>query len=193
MIESPRTYPAVLLPFVTDVSSRDASWLGTIRYSRPVFDPWDGSSARPSDTKGGKPLVTMNDQPCFGEIAILRSFETDGWEGRWIDNYPLPPTFRTAYWDESWNKLPRTSANRPLPATVLEVYQRICAEAGDVKGGGAWDIIAWRGNEMAFVECKKLGSSDRIKAGQLGWLQAGLRIGIPCESFVFAEWTVRKA
>lgn len=46
---------------------------------------------------------------------------------------------------------------------------------------------------MAFVETKRSGSGDRVKPGQLAWLEAGLRLGIPHECFVFAEWTLTQS
>jgi hypothetical protein len=190
-MDAPRSYPEVLTPFVTELPARDAQWLGKVRYSRPTFESWPAGKSRPLDTKGGKPLLCVDDQPCFGELAILRAFEADGWQARWIDNYPLPPTFRTSYWDTEWNKLSRDRANSPLPADIRRVYDGICAEAGDPKGAGAWDVIAWRGSEMAFVEAKKLGSSDRIKPGQLAWLEAAIRRGVKRDSLLFVEWSAR--
>jgi hypothetical protein len=156
---------------------------------RAAFAAWPVGNRRPLDTKGGKPLVDVGGEPAFGEIALLRAFQEDGWEGRWIDNFPLPPTFRVAYWDEHWEKIRGDRANQHLPRAVADIHERICREAGDPRAGGAWDIIAWRGDEMAFVEAKKQGSSDRIKEPQLRWLDALERLGIPRESRLFVEWS----
>ena len=152
---APSSYPVVLLPLVTELPARDVDWLGVIQYSQPQFSAWPVGRFRPRDTKGGKALVVTGDRPGFAEIAILRAFQVDGWEGRWIDNFPLPPTFRTHYWDAEWNKLPHDVADEPLPDPVRHIYESICETAGNVRGTGAWDIIAWRGSEVVFVEAKQ--------------------------------------
>jgi hypothetical protein len=192
MVEAPVTIPAALdLPPQLPRRRRapEAAWLTTVRRAAPTFRRWPAELRAPLDTKGGKWLVDVDGKPAFAEFAILRAFENDGWEGRWIDNYPLPPTFRTSYWDSAWNKLPREVANSPLPAQALGVYNAICVEAGDPGGAGAWDIIAWRGKEMAFVEAKRAGSSDSVRDEQLLWLDAAHRLGVPRDSLIFAEWS----
>lgn len=191
MVQAPSSYPTMMAPCVGPKADKRPVWLDQVCHFCPTFTSWPEDRTRPRDTKGNKPLVDVGGEPAFGEIAILRAFQASGWDGRWIDNYPLPPTFRVEYWDDQWETLPRHRANRPLPPVVEEVYRRICAEAGDPSGGGAWDVIAWRGDEMVFIEAKKRGSSDRIKEPQLRWLNALARLDIPRESRLFVEWTLR--
>lgn len=64
----------------------------------------------------------------------------------------------------------------------------ICAAAGDARGGGAWVVLAWRGEEILFAEAKHRKSSDWIKEPQLRWLAAARSIGVQRESMLFIEW-----
>jgi hypothetical protein len=155
----------------------------------PSFRRWPTDRPKPADTKGNKPLVEVAGHPSFGELAILSVLVRDGWDGRWIDNYPLPPTFRRAYWDASFAKLSREQANVSLPVAPRAAYESICGRANDSRGGGAWDVIAWRDDEMVFIEAKKRASGDKIRPGQLRWLDAALQLGVPRECFLFVEWT----
>lgn len=192
MIIAPRNVPSTFGP-TESLSFTLPSGTATIRLARPQFAAWGTDRRRPADTKGNKPLLEFEGRPSFGELAILATLIGDGWQGRWIDNYPLPPTFRTAYWDDALLKLPRERANVPLPPIQRGHYDAICHQAGDARGGGAWDIIAWRGDEMFFAEAKKRASSDRIREAQLRWLDAALAVGVPSDCFVFIEWDCRQS
>jgi hypothetical protein len=159
-----------------------------VALTRPLFSKWPAERPRPADTKGGKPLVDLDGEVMFAELALLTLLLRDGWEGRWIDNYPLPPTFRLAYWDGSLIKVSRAQADRGLPTAIMEVYQAICTHAGDERGGGAWDVVAWRGEEMLFLEAKRRSSGDKLRSEQKGWLGAALDLRVPLDCFLFAEW-----
>jgi hypothetical protein len=159
-----------------------------VALTRPVFSTWPSGRPRPADTKGGKPLIDLDGEVMFAELALLTLLLRDGWEGRWVDNYPLPPTFRLTYWDASFNKLSRPQADRGLPETIKELYNEICVLAGDERGGGAWDVVAWRGEEILFLEAKRRSSGDKLRAEQKLWLQAALGMKVPLDCFLFAEW-----
>lgn len=190
MVVAPRSLPREMQP-TSELSFNLPSGRVVIQSASPNFAPWPAGRPRPMDTKGNKPLVDTGGRASFGELAVLEAFLREGWDGRWIDNYPLPPTFRVAYWDDQLGKLPRAAANVALPPAPRAVYDSICMEAGDPRGGGAWDLIAWRGAEMVFVEAKKRASGDKIRDAQLRWLEAASRLGIPAQCFLLAEWTAR--
>lgn len=137
-IEAPRSYPALLVPFVTRLPARDAGWLGRVQYSRPVLTSWNPTALRPSDTKGGKPLVAVKKEPCFGEMAFLRAFEAEGWEGRWIDNYPLPQLFARRTGTQrgiSWRGMLQTKHYRQQSTPYTKVFVRKRAIGGAVALG----------------------------------------------------------
>lgn len=190
MVVAPRSFPGELEPNAELPFALPAGRMA-IRSTSPNFKPWPVDRPRPADTKGNKPLVEVGGQVSFGELAILAALLREGWEGRWIDNYPLPPTFRVAYWDQQLVKLSRERANAALPQAPRALYETICARAGDQRGGGAWDVIAWRGDEMVFIEAKKRASGDKIRDSQLRWLDAALKLGVPRECFLFVEWTAK--
>jgi hypothetical protein len=190
-MKPPAEIPPLLLPVAEASPIAAHPWLQDVVHLQPVFQQWPADRPKPRDTKGNKPLALVNDRAAFAEIAILMAFEKAGWEGRWIDNYPLPPTFRRDYWDELGEKLSRSAADHPLPSPVREVYRTICERAGDIRGGGAWDITAWRGDEIAFAEAKRRKSSDWIREPQLRWLAAAKSVRVPRESMLFVEWMLR--
>ena len=189
-MKAPSYIPSALLPRAASSPLDKHPWLGDVIHLQPTFPTWPAHKPRPRDTKGNKPLALVNERPAFAEIAILRAFEFDGWEGRWIDNYPLPPTFRKDYWDRSGEKLTRTESHFALPPHIESLYVAICERAGDKRGGGAWDIIAWRDDEIAFAEAKRRKSGDWIKEPQLRWLTAAIDLGVPHESMLFVEWSL---
>jgi hypothetical protein len=187
MPRPPENFPARFQP-LSRFPVQIGSEMVQVALSSPVFPKWPSTQPRPTDTKGGKPLVDLDGEVTFAELALLTILMRDGWEGRWVDNYPLPPTFRLTYWDQGFNKLSRAVADRGLPEPVKEIYDKICIRAGDERGGGAWDVIAWRGDEILFLEAKRRSSGDKLRAEQRHWLQAALALKIPLDCFLFAEW-----
>lgn len=53
----------------------------------PAADPPKLHSAALSKTYTTKPLVQPFETPLFGELAILRCLENDGWNGVWVDTF----------------------------------------------------------------------------------------------------------
>lgn len=56
-----------------------------IQVATPKFKVWSG--AKISNTFGGKPLLDVNGEPAFAELAILDLFLKSGWDGRWVETY----------------------------------------------------------------------------------------------------------
>ncbi len=143
----------------------------TIAKATPVFRKWAGEI--PVDTFNGKPLLELNGEMVFAELAILRSFQQAGWDGRWIDSFHQ--RFLTQYWP--------TPVSEPLPAKAQSVLDRIRAQGGG--SGGCFDVFCWRGDELLFAESKW---RDRVLPTQIQWLEAALNIGIPVGSFLIVQW-----
>jgi hypothetical protein len=143
----------------------------TIAKAAPLFRKWTGEM--PSDTFNHKPLLELNGEMVFAELAILRSFQQAGWDGRWIDSYRQ--RYLTKYWP--------MPVNEPLPAQQQSVLDRIRAKAGG--SGGCFDVFCWRGEDLLFAESKW---RDRILKTQTRWLEAALDVGITTESFVIVQW-----
>jgi hypothetical protein len=125
-------------------------------------------------------VLDWQGKPVFAELAILRAFEEQGWQGVWVDSFGRLE-FRT--------ELPERSAPIELPESAEWLYARIAAASGGSRG--CWDVFAWCGSEVAFAE-SKLRGKDKIHDGQLRWLAAALDVGVPMDAFSLVEWRVRR-
>lgn len=47
-----------------------------------VFNLWTGA---PVDAYGGKPVIDVGGEPLFAELALLRHFQKEGYDGVWVD------------------------------------------------------------------------------------------------------------
>jgi hypothetical protein len=110
----------------------------------------------------------------FAELAILHMLRADGWDGVWVDTYR--GAMRVGWPDQI----------RVLPPMPEAIYQRVVKCNGG-RRSGCWDVFAWRGSEIRFVEAKRLKKDD-IRKSQRGWLEAGLAAELSLSSFLFVEW-----
>ena len=84
-----------------------------------------------SQTYTSKPLVSVHGDAMFGELAILRWLEKDGWDGVWVDTF---------HGGKFWRAMPHTSSPVRLPPNAQSVVDRIKAANG-VKSSGAFDVM----------------------------------------------------
>ncbi len=117
-------------------------------------------------TYTSKPLVTFNGAPMFGELAVLRWLNVDGWDGVWVDTF---------HGRKFWREMPHVSSPVLLPLPAQALYDRIVAENGG-KASGAFDVMAWRGAHTVFLEYK--GPGDRSNKNEDRWIDAALRAGV---------------
>lgn len=141
----------------------------------PAFASWRGVPI--PNTYGRKPVLDVDGEPCFAEIATLRALECVGWEGVWIDS------FRRKFWRDSLCESPVT-----LPPKQAELLARI-RFAHEGRRGGTWDVFAWTRERVTFAELKWSGR-DRIRSSQRSWLEAGLAIGLRVDDLLVVEWTI---
>ncbi len=134
---------------------------------------WSGPLVR--DTYGGKPIVVVDGEPLFAELAILRRLEQAGWRGVWVDTYR--GLFRRG--------LPGLSPPVDLPPERRALFDAIVKENGGT--GGCWDVYAWSAEGPLFAEAKRR-RRDRMRTSQHRWLAAALSVGVPLEAFVVVEW-----
>jgi hypothetical protein len=113
-----------------------------------------------------KPLVTFGGAAMFGELAVLRWLETDGWEGVWLDTF---------HGRKVWRDMPTQSAPVLLPPGPRALYERIVALNGG-RASGTFDVMAWRGDHTIFVEYQ--GPGDRASRSQDAWIEAALAGGV---------------
>jgi hypothetical protein len=114
-----------------------------------------------------KPLVTFSGAAMFGELAVLRWLELDGWDGVWLD---------TVHDRKNWRHMPTRSAPVTLPPAAQTLYDRI-VEANGGRASGSFDVMAWRGDQVIFVEYAGPGEHAHTK-NQLRWIDAALVAGV---------------
>lgn len=117
-------------------------------------------------TYTSKPLVTFNGAAMFGELAVLRWLNVDGWGGVWLDTF---------HGRKHWREMPTVSSPVELPSAARALYDRIVAENGG-KASGAFDVMAWRSGDFAFLEYK--GEGDRSNRNEARWIAAALAAGV---------------
>ena len=123
----------------------------------------DGTLAH---TYTSKPLVSVNGDAMFGELAILRWLEKDGWEGVWVDTF---------HGGKFWRAMPHKSSPVRLPPDAQALYDRI-KQKNDGKASGAFDVMAWRHGHFAFLEYK--GEGDKSNRNEARWIESALAAGV---------------
>jgi hypothetical protein len=141
----------------------------------PTFRLWTGDPIE--DTYGNKPILDVDGEPVFAELAILRLFQREGWDGVWVDSYRQK--YRVGYWGKGNEAV--------LPSEREELLEQVYRKLGNRKG--CWDVYCWKGRETVFAESKRR-TRDRIRETQLRWLEAALDVGVPLESFLLVEWSM---
>jgi hypothetical protein len=168
-------YPDLLTPTAIEDIELPSGTFVPIPKTEPVFELWTGQPV--SDKYGNKPVLNVNGEPAFAELAILKILQNDGWQGVWVDTYRK--RYRTSYFPKNEVKLPPRQQR-----LLLDIYEK----AGSDKG--CWDVFCWReGTVYLFAESKRQGR-DRIRDSQRQWLDAAIKCGLPLASFLVVEWRV---
>lgn len=117
-------------------------------------------------TYTSKPLVSVNGAAMFGELAIVRWLEKDGWDAVWMD---------TVHGAKFWKAMPHKSLPVALPPAARALYDAIKAANGG-KASGAFDVMAWRNGDFAFLAYK--GEGERSTRNESRWIAAALAAGV---------------
>ena len=152
-----------------------------------------------------KPLVQVEKQALFAEVALLSLFRKSGWEGVWADGS------HRKYFD----KMPNQSKGVSLTTYVNQMLARI-AESNGQSRSGCWDVILWSHRTLVFVavvgerpqecrqerpqecrqerpqECRQERPREAVSEARARWLDAALRTGLSEAQFVVVEWDYRK-
>lgn len=137
------------------------------------FTAWQGVAV--ADDYNRKPVVDLDGEPLFAELAILRLLQRAGFSGVWVDTYR----------GRILTELPGVEDAVVLPPERRALLSKI--EAAHGRRGGCFDVYAWCGEEVLFVESKRRGK-DHMTSNQGSWLLAALGVGINIESFAVVEW-----
>ena len=165
-------YPDPLVPEALEAMVLPSGDEAHVPKARPTFKRWTGEFT--GDTYGNKPLVDMDGEPMFAELAILSLFRNEGWDGVWVDTFSrkIP------------NRLGRGKHGR-LSGERLELLKSIHRTAGSAHG--CFDVYCWREDLVLFAESKR-ASKDHVRDTQLSWLEAALWVGLEPSSFLIVEW-----
>lgn len=139
------------------------------------FKPWQGTPI--ANTYNGKAVIDWNGEPVFAELAVLRLFQSHGWDGVWVDSYRRK--YRVG--------LPDVVEPVALPPQIDQLVESIRAKTG--RSGGCWDVLVWKVTQVLFLELKR-SKKDRIQESQIQWLEASLAEGLKVENFGFVEWEI---
>jgi hypothetical protein len=71
--------------------------------------------------------------------------------------------------------MPHKSTPVSLPPAARALYDAIRI-ANDGRASGAFDVMAWRNGEFAFLEYK--GEGDRSNRNESRWVAAALSVGV---------------
>ena len=138
-----------------------------------------------------KPLVLVDKQAVFPELAVLSFFRRKGWDGAWVD---LP---HRKYFD----RMPNQSKGISLGGHAGQVLSRIAPYSDDGRAG-CWDLVLWAERTVAFAAVvgadggAALSSGRSAGAALLGdsrikWLAAAVKSGMSAAQFAVVVWDYR--
>ena len=139
------------------------------------FNKWKGAPV--PNSYGNKLALDWNGEPVFAELAVLRLFQSQGWNGVWVDSYGRK--FRTG--------LPNVAEPVEISGKQKELIDSVRTKTG--KSGGCWDVFLWKDDRILFVELKRQ-KKDRIQDSQRIWLEHSLAHGLSHENFAFVDWEI---
>jgi hypothetical protein len=153
-----------LLPKLNDSDLNTFQWR---------FQRWTGAPV--PNTHGKKPLIDFGGVPLFAEVAMIQVLKQQGYENAvWVDSW------RTCF----RNAMPPAQCR--VPAFVLELHTRV-RNQNEGRWAGCFDLMAWTGDVVSFVELKWKGHDCMHDEGWR-WVENALRAGVSFERFSICEW-----
>ena len=135
-----------------------------VRFGRASPEHLRPGTLAPSYT--ALPLVTFDGAAMFGELAVLRWLERDGWTGVWVD---------TKHGRKFWREMPHRASPVVLPPEQRALYDGIVALNGG-RASGFFDVMAWRDGQTVFVDYESAG--ERPARTRATWMDAALSAGV---------------
>ena len=139
------------------------------------FKEWEGLPI--PNTYNGKAIIDWNSEPVFAELAVLRLFQSHGWDGVWVDSYRRK--YRVG--------LPDVAEPVDLPTNQTNLINALREKTG--RFGGCWDVVVWKGDTMLFLELKRQ-KKDSVQSTQVEWLSSALDSGLSADNFALVEWDI---
>lgn len=145
----------------------------------PPATPRHLSDESLSKTYRNKPLVVVGDEILFGELAILRYLQMDGWDGVWVDTFHGRGQKKVL-----WSSLPPNGYGK-LTEEAEILYDKI-VRANNGKSSGFFDVFAWQNGKFVFIEYK--GEGDSPNENETRWISAAIKSGIRPEDLFFVTY-----
>ena len=145
----------------------------------PVATPMFLQDENLPKTYLSKPLVSIEGKSVFGELAILKCLQKDGWEGVWVDTFHGHGKTKV-FWSDM---PPKNIGTIPKHAELL--YDKI-VEKNNGKSSGFFDVFAWKNNDFIFIEYK--GNGDSSNQNELSWIESAIQTGIKPEQMFFVSF-----
>lgn len=157
------------------------------------FPKWQGEPFADDFGKKVAGFVELDGEHLFAELAVLRLLEKDGWSGRWVNTTSGGGEVWKYLTD--WRDVPRADQrNRVIEeAEPRQLLARIAGLNKPARYSGCWDVFAWRGPDVAFLECKRTTSKkpESIRKELENWLRSALYAGdtrVSVQSFCHVQW-----
>ncbi len=160
---------ALSIKFEERVTDSGIIKIENLKIHFPPATPRHLSDESLSRTYRTKPLVVVNNENLFGELAILRYLQMDGWDGVWVDTFHGRGRKKVL-----WSNLPPDGYGR-LTEEAEKLYDMI-VQANDGKSSGFFDVFAWRNDKFVFIEYK--GEGDSSNQNETRWINAAIKSGI---------------
>ncbi len=135
-----------------------------------------------------KPLVLVEKQAVFPELAVLSLLRKKGWDGAWVD------LSHRKFFD----RMPNQSKGISLGGHAAQAIARI-SQYNDNGRTGCWDLVLWADRAVAFASVIHVpgAGSPRDAAAALGdarlrWLAAAAKSGMAASQFVVVQWDLLK-
>ena len=124
----------------------------------------------------GKVILRPGDRSArtVAEIEVTKAFREAGWAARWTDNFRTAPGCM-----RPWTQVEN------VPRAVLDRLNAIRAASETSK---AWDVLAWRGDDVMFVECK--ADNERFTKPELAFIWGANEVGIPLGCFAVVRGAI---
>lgn len=120
-----------------------------------------------------KPLVEVDSESMFGELAICRCLASDGWDAIWVDTF---------HGGKFWRAMPYRGSPVRLSGPLRDRYDRVVLANGG-KAAGFFDVMALRKDRIVHLEYK--GAGDDSNRNERSWIAAALRAGVKAEDLGF--------
>jgi hypothetical protein len=151
---------------------------------RIQFKPWLGQAVK--ETFGGKPIVFTDDEPMFAEMAVLRHYLNNGWDGRWLvttGRLGKEPVYLREWKDDKF----ATQLNEPVDDKLAQQVLTGMAKQNKACYNGCWDLLCWKDDTVVFTRVVR-NNKDNISPANNAWLIAGLALGLQPDNFLIAQW-----